>query len=152
MAAGKVTILNKALLKVLDGTIDLAASPLNAVLTTKDQALSASFTGTSGNALYDDLTDETTGTGYTAGGQPLTGLSLSQSSGVVTLTADPVEWNALTATMKYLVICLADGTGDPTDILAIADLEQDEAEGRVSTGGQFVINWASAMLTFQRGV
>ena len=63
MAAGKVTVLNVALDKLGRKVFDLDADAFNVVLTTNAQALSAAFTGTSGQARYSDLTAEVVGTG-----------------------------------------------------------------------------------------
>jgi hypothetical protein len=68
----------------------------------------------------------------------------------VTFAADPTEWNALTATMKYAVICTRDGSADPEHILAIVDLETTVPTGRESLGGDFIINWGSALFTLTR--
>lgn len=147
MAAGIVTVLNVALEKLGEGVFNLDADDFNVVLATNAQALSASFTGSSGQALYSDLTAEVVGTGYTAGGAPLAGVTWSRSGAVLTFSADPTSWDSLTATMKYAVICLATGT---KDILAIVDLETTDAAGRTSAGGDFIINWTGGLFTLTR--
>lgn len=147
MAAGKVTVLNVALEKLGEGVFNLDADDFNVVLATNAQALSAAFTGTSGQALYSDLTAEVVGAGYTAGGEPLAASSWTRSGAVLTFAADPTTWSALTATMKYAVICLATGT---KDILAIVDLETTDTAGRTSAGGDFIINWTGGLFTLTR--
>lgn len=147
MAAGKVTVLNVALDKLGRKVFDLDADAFNVVLTTNAQALSAAFTGTSGQARYSDLTAEVVGAGYTAGGAPLGDATWTRSGAVLTFAADPTAWSALTATMKYAVICLASGT---KDILAIVDLETTDAAGRTSAGGDFIINWTGGLFTLTR--
>lgn len=152
MAAGPVTVLNVALRKLGAGVIDLDSDAFAVVLTTSAQALSAAFTGGSGQALYADLTAEVIGDGYATGGTPLENPLWTRSGSVVTFSADSTDWPALTATMKYAVICKTDGgsPATPTDILAIVDLEQDDPTGRVSGGGAFIINWTGGLFTLTR--
>ena len=151
MAAGPVTVLNVALEKLGEGVINLESDSFTVVLCGDGQALSASFTGTSGQALYSDLEDEIAGggSGYTTGGAALANPGWDRSGAVVSFVADATEWDALTASMKYAVICRMDGA-TPDDILAIVDLEESEPTGRTSAGGDFIINWGSALFTLTR--
>lgn len=152
MAAGPVTVLNVAIEKI-GGAINLETDSFSVVLCTSDQALSAAFTGGSGQALYSDLTDEVTGTGYVEGGAPLDAKDWTQAAGIATFSADPTTWAGLVATVKYAVICrLNDAVSPPvpTDIVAIVDVEVDEPTGRVSAGGDFIINWGSSLFTISR--
>ncbi len=149
MAAGVFTVLNIALEKLADGTFDLDTNSFCVVLATKTQALSAAFAGASTNAVYADLTAEVVGTGYTAGGETMTGVAWSRSTGTVTFSADPSTWETLTATMKYAVVC-KEVAGAPTDILGIVDLETTNADGRISAGGDFIINWTGGLFTLSR--
>lgn len=152
MAAGPVTVLDVALEKLGAGLINLETDAFAVVLTTSAQALTAAFTGTSGEALYSDLTAEVSGTGYNAGGEALGNPDWTRSGAVVTFSADNTQWDTLTATMKYAVICRMDAASPPApaDILAIVDLEEDNPTGRASAGGDFIINWSSALFTLTR--
>lgn len=150
MAAGNITVLNIALEKILQGTFDLSSVPFVLVLTTKDQPLTAAFVGASGQALYSDLTDETSGAGYTAGGQAMAGVDVSLTGAVAKVTADPVTWESATLTAKYGVICMAEASGDPTDILAFFDMETTSADGRASDGGDLIVNFAAGLFDLQR--
>lgn len=59
-------------------------------------------------------TNEISGTGYTAGGQAVTGTAFSKSSGVLTYDSDPVQWTSSTLTGVRHVDMYADAvTGDP---------------------------------------
>lgn len=149
MAAGPVTVLNVALEKIGEAAINLDTDDFAVVLTTQDQALSAAFTGGSGEALYSDLTDEVSGGGYTAGGEVLANSAWTRAGAVVTFSADNTQWDSLTATMKYAVIVRVVG-GTPEDIVAIVDLETTDPAGRSSAGGDFIINWQSALFTLTR--
>lgn len=152
MAAGPVTVLDVALRKLGAGVIDLDTDAFVVVLTTSAQALAAAFTGGSGEALYSDLTAEVIGDGYATGGTPLANPLWTRSGAVVTFSADSTEWDGLTATMKYAVVCKTNTASPPapTDILAIVDLEQDDPDGRISGGGAFIINWTGGLFTLTR--
>ncbi len=147
MAAGQVTVFDRALPKLADGTFDLNTQAFRVALTTNAQAIAASFAGASTNALYADLTAEVVGTGYTAGGEVLDVTGWTRSGAIVSFTADPTTWAALTATMKYAVIYL-DGGSD--DLLAFFDLETTDGTGRTSSGGDFTINWTGSVFTLTR--
>lgn len=152
MATGPVTVLNVAVEKFGEAVFDLEGGSYRVVLTTSAQAIGAGFTGTSGQALYSDLTAEVIGDGYTPGGQPLAATSWSRSGAVATFDANSTAWASLTATMKYAVIVLSDGE-DPFElshILAYFDLEVDEPTGRTSAGGDFIINWSDGLFTLTR--
>lgn len=146
MAAGKFTVINVAMTKVLDGTIKLGVDDLRLALCAATEPMSASWTGASGQGLYDDLTDEVTGTGYVAGGVDVD-VTMSSSSGVVTVSSDPAVWTNATITAKYGVLYLAAGT---QDVLGFFDLETTEPAGRVVTASDLTILWPNGLLTSQR--
>lgn len=150
MAAGAFTTLNIALEKMAEGAFDFENAQFRLILTMKDQPLNAAFAGTSGQALYEDLTDEVVGTGYTTGGKDMAGVSVSRSGAIVTVMADPVTWTAADITAKYGVVCLADSTGDPTDIIGFFDTETSNADGRASGGGDFIVNFSSGLFSLSR--
>lgn len=150
MAAGNVTVLDLALAKILQADFDFNTDGFSLVLTTKDQPLTAAFTGASGQALYLDLTNEATGAGYTAGGADMPGVTVSRTGAVVTVTASPVTWDAANLTAKYGAICHDAGTGGPADIVAFFDLETTDPDGRSSNGGDLTINFASGLFTLTR--
>ena len=54
------------------------------VLLGDGQAMSAAFAGTSTDARFSDLTDEVSGTGYTAGGVALANVTWARASAIVT--------------------------------------------------------------------
>lgn len=149
MAAGQITVLNIALLKLVTAGFDLNSDDYKIVLTTKDQPLTAAFVGTSAQALYSDLTDEVVGAGYTAGGLDVTASAATLSGAVVTFTADPATWSAATVTAKYAVLCKSVG-GLPTDILAFFDMETTDPDGRSSNGGDLTINFTGGLFTQTR--
>lgn len=105
---GAFIVFDRAKLYIGDGTSALlAASTFKAVLTTTTQAITQTFTGSSGDCRYADLTNELgTANGYTAAGVTLGSVAITRSSGPV------VEWNTASAawtltntiTFKYFLI------------------------------------------------
>lgn len=148
MAAGKFTVLNVALAKIVDGTIRLGVDDLRIALCEATEALSASWTGTSGDGLYSDLTAEVSGAGYTAGGEELTGVSISGSGASITIEADPTVWTGATFTFKYGVVYLGGSGAD--DVLGFFDAETTDPSGRTLAGSDLTISWPSELLTLTR--
>lgn len=127
---GAFFLLNAAKLKVFS-TIRLTADSFAVVLCNSTQALSPAFVGASGFGYYADLTGElATANGYTRGGAALSGLTLTQVNGVVTLNAANPNWTFTGGgvTFKYAVII--DTTAPNKDILAVVDM--DTSGGSVS--------------------
>lgn len=150
MAAGTITVLDIALEKIMRADFNFDTDAFTLVLTTKDQPLTAAFAGTSGQALYTDLTAEVVGAGYAAGGANVPNVQVTRTGGTITLQADPVTWAAATVTAKYGVLCHDVGTGDPADIIAFFDLETTDPDGRSSNGGDLTINFAAGLFTLNR--
>lgn len=146
MATGKVTVLDLRLLGLGLGTFNLSTDVFKVALCTSSQALTAAFTGASGQALYSDLTAEVVGPGYTAGGAALAATSWTRSGAVATFDADPTEWLGLDATVKYGVIYRPTGG----QILGYFDVDAALPAGRVVPGVDFIINWAAALFTLTR--
>lgn len=95
----------------------------------------------------DDITNEVTGTGYTAGGATLTSCTITYTGGtnVFKLDADDVAWTTSTITARYAVIYDATPGSDATrPLIGYVDFGADV----VSTAGTFTIAWhANGMAT-----
>lgn len=91
MAVGDYFLFDRALKKLIDGTINLETMAVNAILTTNAQAIDKTFLGSSGDARYADLTAElTTANGYTVGGVALSNVVMSRPTALISqLTSDP---------------------------------------------------------------
>lgn len=138
MSAGNFTLLNIAKKKIGDGTFDLDSHAFKLALTTDVQSLTAAFSGTSTNAQYSDLTNEMTGTGYSAGGVTLGSVTWTRASGTVTFDAADVVITGLTGTFKYGVIY--DNTSSNKDILAYIDFD--------TTPGSITVSGTTLTITF----
>ena len=137
MSAGSFTVFNIAKKKLLDGTHDIDTHTFKMALCANTQSLDATFAGTSTDARYADLTAEVAnGNGYTTGGKTLT-MSLTRSTGTVTVDCDDQSWTASTFTAKYAVIY--NNTDANKGLLGFVDLETTSAAGLSPSNGTLAI-------------
>lgn len=124
-----------------NGPVDLDSDTFHAVLCDTADALSATFTGTSGNGRYADLLHElATGSGYTSGGLALVSPTLSRSTNVVKWTVNSFSWT-LTATIAFQYLVIVDWTTANKDLLAFADCTSGTGNMNVAAGAlQFTPN------------
>ena len=121
----------------MKGLVDFSGSGSHAVfvaLLTSSHAFNADhnyWTTISGN--------ETSGTGYTAGGQALTTKTVTQDDtddeGV--FDADDTTWSSSTITARFAV--LYDNTLSTKDLICAFDFSSDQS----SSSGNFTIQWNS---------
>lgn len=140
MAAGPFTWFNQALLKVLNGSINLTGTNFNVALTLSAQPLTAAFAGASTNCRYADLTSQTAnGNGYTTGGLALTGETLSRTTNVVTWTSGAMSWTITSTgiTCRYAVIY--DNSTVNKDLLCFCDLDPLASGDLTVSAGPLVI-------------
>lgn len=92
--------------------------------------------------FYADLTNEVSGTGYTAGGAALTGTEITISSGVLTYDATDVSWASSTISNAMAAVGYADAVTDELIFLS------DFVTAASTTNGTFTIQWhASGIFT-----
>lgn len=90
-----------------------------------------------------DVTNEVTGTGYTATGNTLTSCTTTytSASNLLTLDAADTSWTTSTITARYAVIYDASPATDATrPLIAYVDFGADV----ISSGGTFSITWDAA--------
>lgn len=118
--------------------IDLGSDTLKVLLCT------SSYTPDQDAHRYKNaVTGEVTGTGYTAGGATLTGVTVAYDapSNTLTLDADDVTWPASTITARYAVIYDSTPSTDATrPLIAYVDFGEDVT----SSAGDFAITWDAA--------
>lgn len=122
---GSMTWMDRALKKIADGTISLSGDTFHAVLLGSSQTISATFTGSSGDARYADLTGElSTANGYTVGGVALTGQALSRPSVNQTAwTSAAASWTLSGNLTGVKYFALVDWTATNKDILGFMDFD-----------------------------
>lgn len=89
------------------------------------------------------VTNEVTGTGYTAGGATLASCTFTYTSGTNTLMLDAADtsWTTSTITARYAVVYDSTPASDATrPLICYVDFGADV----VSTAGTFTITWDSA--------
>lgn len=91
------------------------------------------------NTTVYSATDESTGTGYTAGGQVLTiSTNPTLSNNVAFISFDTVTWSITSITARGALIYKFDGVTNPA--IAVLDFGED----KTTSGGDFVINFPLA--------
>ncbi|MHC1787896.1 hypothetical protein [Solidesulfovibrio sp.] len=120
-----------------DGTFDLDSDTLKVALLTSAHSPSAAHT-----VLADVSAAEASGTGYTAGGQTLTGVTWAVDGTTVVLDATNPEWTDVTvAAVRYALIYAAKTVNSKTNpLLLLLDLGADKGV----TAGTFTINLNAA--------
>lgn len=89
------------------------------------------------------VTNEVTGTGYTAGGATLASVTVTYNAATNTLTLDAADtaWSGSTITARYAVIYdSTPGTDATRPLIAFIDFGQDVS----TTAGTFTITWDAA--------
>ena len=90
-----------------------------------------------------DVTGEVTGTGYTAGGVTLTGVTITYNGATNTLMLDAadISWASATLTARYAIIYDSTPSTDATrPLIAYVDFGTDQ----VASGGTFQIIWSAS--------
>ena len=117
---------------VVTGNIDLDSDTIYVGLLTSSATPAASW------AKRSDVTNEVTGTGYTAGGQALTSLLVTTSGTQAKWTAGNVTWSSSTITARYAYIYKhRGGAASADELIQIVDFGSDKS----SSGGNFTITW-----------
>lgn len=133
MAAGPFTVFNIAKLKLLNGAHDIDTHTYKMALVTSAQSIDATFAGTSTDARYADITSQVAnGNGYTTGGKTLV-MSLTRSTGTITVDCDDQSWTSATFSAKYAVIY--NDTNANKDLLGFVDLETSVGTGLSPSNG-----------------
>lgn len=128
-------VYNKAKQLFLKGDIDLD-SPCNVAL-----VLSGYSPNIDTHDYFDDITNEASGAGYTAGG-----ITLSSTTVILDTTGDEAEfdaaditWSSSTITARGAVLYRNTGTASTSPLIAYFDFGSDQS----SSSGNFTITWNS---------
>jgi hypothetical protein len=122
--------------RLADGSINLSSDTIKVMLTT-----SAYTPDQDAHEFVSSVTNEVSGTGYTAGGEALAGKAATQDNtdneGV--WDANDVTWASSTITARKAVIYKDTGNPATSPLIACIDFGSD----KTSSGGNFVIQWNS---------
>ena len=119
---------------LLDGEMDFSGDTsqvFKIALYTSSATLGATTTAYS-------VTNEVSGSGYTAGGNTLTVVAPTTSGTTAFLDFNDTTWSTATITARGALIYHADGVGDPA--VAVLDFGSD----KTSTAGDFTIQFPTA--------
>lgn len=135
MATAK--LYGQALSKALNKEIDWDSDDIRVMLVT------SSYTPDQDSHAYlSSITNEVSGTGYTAGGQALASKTINydSASNVVWLDAADVTWSTSTITARYAVIYdNSPATTATKPLIAYVDFVTDQS----SSAGDFTLQWDS---------
>jgi hypothetical protein len=103
------------------GDIDLDTATVKAMLTTN------SYTENKDHDRRDDVTNEITATGYTAGGVTVTPTvsAVDTANDRITITLPTATWSAFTGTARRLVYYVSTGTAANDPLIACVDFGSD---------------------------
>ena len=100
---------------LVTGAVDLDTDTFYAML------LTSSYTPAVAHATRADLTNEVSGTGYTAGGQALTSVAVTRTGGTTKFTFAPVVWTTATLTARHIAVYKRRGGAASADELIGVD-------------------------------
>lgn len=127
-------IYNSFKAKIMDGSIDLDTDTIKVALVTSSYTPNQDT-----HDFFDDVTNEVSGTGYSAGGATLANKSVTadntDNEGV--FDADDVSWSTSTITARAAVVYKSTGTASTSALICYIDFGSD----KISTAGTFTIAW-----------
>ncbi len=127
-------LFNSAKLRILQGGFDFSNDEFKIALVTAAYAPDKEA-----HEFYAHITNEVSGTGYTAGGQTLENITLAQDdqNDRAILDADNLAWSVASFTARAAVIYKDTGSAATSPLLAYIDFEEDlEAAGE-----DFLLQW-----------
>ena len=127
-------IYNKGKTEVLKGGIDLLTDTIKVALVTSNYTPDKDV-----DAFFDDVTNEVSGTGYTAGGKALANKSVTQDdiNDRAVFDADDVTWTVATITARAAVLYKDTGTASTSPLIAYIDFGLDYS----TLGEDFTVEW-----------
>ena len=119
---------------IMSGLVDLDSDDINVMLVTSSYTPDIDT-----DEFMDDVTNEVTGTGYTAGGQALAGKAVTvdttDDEGV--FDANNITWTTSTITAAGAVLYKDTGASTTSPLICYFDFGGD----KTSSAGNFVISW-----------
>lgn len=131
-------IYNNALSKALTGLIDFDTDTFKVLLTTSAYPAAGDAAAKDTHVFRSDVTNEVTGTGYTAGGNTVTvTVNLDTANDRVDVTLGGTTWPSSTITARKAVYYKSRGGAATADeLVAINDFGADV----ISSSGTFTLN------------
>lgn len=123
--------------KVIDGTnINVTVDTIKVALCTSSYTPNIDT-----HVFFSDVTNEVSGSGYTAGGATITtpSVTVDTTNDRAYFDADDTTWVSSTITARYAVIYKATGSAATSPLIGYIDFAADKA----TTGDTFYIQWAT---------
>ena len=129
-------IYNSAKRDLMNGAMDLDTDTIKVALVTSTYSPNIDT-----HAKFSDISNEVTGTGYTAGGATLGSpvVAIDTTNDRATFDAADSSWTTATITARGAVIYKSTGTASTSPLLGYIDFGSD----KTSTAGTFTIQWNS---------
>lgn len=127
-------IYNNAKKFLIDGTIDLDTDTIKVALVTSSYTVDIDT-----HDYFDDITNEVSGTGYTAGGATLASktLTVDTTNDRCKFDAADVSWDPSTITARAAILYKSTGTASTSPLIAYFDFASDKS----SSNAEFTITW-----------
>lgn len=122
---------------IMNGGIDLDTDTIKVALVTSTYSPNIDT-----HTKFSDITNEVSGTGYTAGGATLASVTITQdnTNDLAYMDAADASWASSTITARGAVIYKSTGTASTSPLVAYIDFGADKA----SSSGTFTITWDAA--------
>lgn len=124
-----------------EADVDLLVDTIKVALVT------SAYTFVATHQYFSDITNEVTGSGYTAGGATLSSKAVNQDDPNTRAEFDAadVTWSSSTITARAAILYKDTGSATSSPLIAYIDFLSDKS----STGGDFTIQWnAEGILQF----
>lgn len=121
---------------IMNGAIDLDTDTIKVMLVT------SSYTpDKDADEFIDDVTNEVSGTGYSAGGATLGSktVTVDDTNDCGTFDAADVTWSTSTITARGAVLYRDTGTPSTSPLIGYIDFAAD----KISSAGDFIIQWSA---------
>lgn len=128
---------NNGKAKIINGAIDLDTDTIKVALCT------SSYTpNIDSHDFFDDITNEVSGTGYSAGGYTLANktVTVDTANDRAVFDADDISSETTTVTFRYAIIYKSTGTAGTSPLIAVIDFTTD----RAYTAETLYIQWNSS--------
>lgn len=129
-------VYNEGIYRIFKKAVDLSADTLKITLHSSTYRAIADETKRDSHLAYADLTDEIAGTGYSAGGQTIAGLTLTKdtTNNIIKVTCTNPSWTSSTlSNVQCAVIYLYNATGSLAYLLCYLDLYADNSNAALTT-------------------
>ena len=133
-------IYNSFKVDIMDGSIDLDTDTIKVVLVTSSYSPDIDT-----HTQYSHITNQVTGTGYTAGGATLANKSVTvdTTNDRAKFDADDTTWTSASVTARGAIIYkYVDNAGSPADTSPLI-CYKDFGADVTSTNGDFTIKWSA---------